>query len=305
MLNEDSVENGGDKETSTRKLQSSGQQNFFDTSDIYDFSHNKRGCAVLIMNHEFANPDLNLPPVQHDINSMSKLFSSLGFDVKLLINLTLEQLSLKLDEIRDGISNDCDCFVCVISTHGGEVPTFYQQTDIKGAYSKTEHYFLNTSGDVWTRDIMDTFDDQKCRALRGKPRLFFIQACRGNDVDEGVDLIDDGTKIEKDNNVDEYVNQDVFQIPCYNDSLVMFSSASGKYAWFDEKEGGWLLIALDRVLSSRSGEDLLSLLTEVCGDVATREVVNPSIQRAHRSKSTACVYHKLCKDIYFPSQNLK
>ena len=51
---------------------------------------------MLIMNHEFANPDLNLPPVQHDINSMSKLFSSLGFDVKLLINLTQDQLFLDL-----------------------------------------------------------------------------------------------------------------------------------------------------------------------------------------------------------------
>ena len=68
----------------------------FDTSDIYDFSHSKRGCAVLIMNHEFADPDENLPVVKYDIDSMSKLFSSLGFDVKLLINLTQDQLLLDL-----------------------------------------------------------------------------------------------------------------------------------------------------------------------------------------------------------------
>lgn len=51
---------------------------------------------MLIMNHEFANPDENLPGVKHDIDSMSKLFSSLGFDVKLLINLTQDQLFLDL-----------------------------------------------------------------------------------------------------------------------------------------------------------------------------------------------------------------
>ena len=80
---------------------------------------------------------------------------------------------------------------------------------------------------------------------------------------------------------------------------------SGKYAWSEDREGGWLLTALDRVLSSRSGEDLLSLLTEVCGDVATKEAFDSNDERRDRTKSTACVYHKLCKDIYFPSPNLK
>lgn len=60
--------------------------------------------------------------------------------------------------------------------------------------------------------------------------FFLFQACRGNDVDKGVDLIDDNTKDDKDiNNDDDSVNHDVFQIPCYNDSLVMFSSTSGTY----------------------------------------------------------------------------
>lgn len=64
----------------------------FDTSDIYDFSHSTRGCAVLIMNYEFANSDGNLPGVRHDINNMSNLFNSLGFDVEPLINRTKEKL---------------------------------------------------------------------------------------------------------------------------------------------------------------------------------------------------------------------
>ena len=45
-----------------------------------------------------------------------------------------------------------------------------------------------------------------------------------------MDLIEDNTKIDEDNNDDDSVNQDVFQIPCYNDSLVMFSSTSGTYS---------------------------------------------------------------------------
>ena len=78
---------------------------------------------------------------------------------------------------------------------------------------------------------------------------------------------------------------------------------SGNYAWSEDREGGWLLTVLDRVLSSRPGEDLLSLLTEVCGDVATREAFVSNDERTHRKKSTACVYHKLFKDICFPAPN--
>lgn len=80
---------------------------------------------------------------------------------------------------------------------------------------------------------------------------------------------------------------------------------SGKYAWSEDLEGGWLLSAINKVFSSGSGDDLLSLLTQVCGEVASREAFIPNNGRAHCSKSTACVYHKLCKDIYFPSSKIK
>lgn len=63
-----------------------------DTGSSYSFTHSKRGYAVLIMNHEFANEDENLPGVKHDIDSMSRLFTSMDFEVRQLINLTGDQL---------------------------------------------------------------------------------------------------------------------------------------------------------------------------------------------------------------------
>lgn len=63
-----------------------------DQDSSYSFTHSKRGYAVLIMNHEFANEDDNLPGVKHDIDSMSRLFTTMDFEVRQLINLTNEQL---------------------------------------------------------------------------------------------------------------------------------------------------------------------------------------------------------------------
>lgn len=82
---------------------------------------------------------------------------------------------MSLTDIQTQISSDCDCFVCVISTHGGEDPGFYANSPQEPGYTKTEHYVLNNEGALWTRHIMEKFNDQHCKALRGKPRLFFVQ----------------------------------------------------------------------------------------------------------------------------------
>jgi hypothetical protein len=42
-------------------------------------------------------------------------------------------------------------------------------------------------------------------------------------VDRGIDLL-----VDNGDEVDASTENTVFQIPCYNDSLVMFSSTSGK-----------------------------------------------------------------------------
>jgi hypothetical protein len=63
---------------------------------VYLFGHNKRGYAVLVMNYGFDNEDENLPGVKVDLENMSALFNSLGFDVIELVNLTNEDLVTEL-----------------------------------------------------------------------------------------------------------------------------------------------------------------------------------------------------------------
>ena len=40
-----------------------------------------------------------------------------------------------------------------------------------------------------TQLILERFTGENCNTLIGKPKLFFIQACQGTDMDEGVECV--------------------------------------------------------------------------------------------------------------------
>ena len=67
------------------------------------------------------------------------------------------------------MTKDCDCFASVISTHGGEVP--------RPGSTEREHILFTSErgGRVKTEDVLKIFNDKNCKALKGKPRMFFIQ----------------------------------------------------------------------------------------------------------------------------------
>jgi len=54
-----------------------------------------------------------------------------------------------------------DAFVCVIMTHG-----------------KLGFVFASDGLPIRVLDIADFFSDRNCPSLKGKPKMFFIQACQ-------------------------------------------------------------------------------------------------------------------------------
>ena len=59
-------------------------------------------------------------------------------------------------------------FVCFILSHGSNGIVY------------------GTDGPVYLEKIFSYFKGNRCQALLGKPKVFFIQACRGEQVDKGV-----------------------------------------------------------------------------------------------------------------------
>ena len=99
-----------------------------------------------------------------DFENLKDLWKRLGFAVEAHKNLgaytmfdVVRDMAKKINENQ----GSC-CFVCCIMTHGA-------MGKIYG--SDCKHLEI--------RNITDFFKEGNCPALAGKPKLFFIQACRG------------------------------------------------------------------------------------------------------------------------------
>ncbi|KAK3586006.1 hypothetical protein CHS0354_033123 [Potamilus streckersoni] len=137
------------------------------STDSYDSSHKNRGVALVIVNEDFDPPREG---ANDDEMNMTSLFENLQFKVTTKSNLTADDVTTLLDEVlgRDDFHRNSDCFVFIISTHGREI-----QLD-DGTHLQRLYCMENTF--ITTQTIVNKVNE--CDALKGKPKLFFIQACR-------------------------------------------------------------------------------------------------------------------------------
>ncbi|KAG5876101.1 hypothetical protein JTB14_013682 [Gonioctena quinquepunctata] len=109
---------------------------------------------------------------------------------------------------------------------------------------------------------MDHSDPTVYCYLAGKPKLFFIQACRGNHVDPGVVVSFEETDSVKN-------PENVYSIPVMADFLVMYATVEGYFAWRDPENGSFFIQALvNQLRKFHRTRDLLSILTCVNREVA-------------------------------------
>ncbi|KAJ8321164.1 hypothetical protein KUTeg_001289 [Tegillarca granosa] len=104
---------------------------------------------------------------------------------------------------------------------------------------------------------------------------------------------------------------EVIPPPCSLDSLVMFASAEGKFA-YSSSSGGWLLSLVEKALQSqKNGEitELTQLLTQHVSNTMALDMETINENREDRGlKSVPCIIHMLRKDIFLkplPSGNSK
>lgn len=134
--------------------------------------------------------------------------------------------------------HDGDCFVCCILSHG------------------SKHGVEGTDGCLVSgADIYDPFNGIFCPSLINKPKVFFIQACRGTWYHQPVKVQADGYKEEKageeEEEEEENVEADVMEntIPAEADFLVARSTVKGYYSFRNSSNsssgpGSWFIQSL-------------------------------------------------------------
>ncbi|KAL3875335.1 hypothetical protein ACJMK2_033386 [Sinanodonta woodiana] len=157
-------------------------QDTLTSSDQYDFSHPHRGYAIIIVNQYFTR---FYPRNGADVDLLKtrELLQKLGYFNKNIErhNLDKESTLAILQDAKDTDHSKLDSFALIFSSHGNEME--------HPRSGKKEHViYCSDDQFIFTGDILEMFSDENCPSLKGKPKLFFIQACRGTNADDGAEI---------------------------------------------------------------------------------------------------------------------
>ncbi|CAO1441769.1 unnamed protein product [Diamesa hyperborea] len=237
--------------------------------------HDKRGIA-LIFNHEKCRGKRDRVGTIKDGDDLKVALEKLNFDVELHIDLKLHEIRKKLLEVSKQDHSKSDCLWVTVMSHGGKNGKIY---------SSDKHYHVE--------ELWENFLGDKCESLVGKPKMFFIQACRGDKIDPGAVEADGEHPVSK-----------KIRIPQFADLLVMYSTFDLHFAYRHTLKGSWFIQALCEELNVESDshvglyDDLMHILARVNRKVAS-EVKIEKNSKFKEAKQTTYIESTLRKSIIF------
>jgi len=246
-------------------------------SDYYNMGHYKRGKAVIFNHHKFDEYSLGRRDgTMKDSNDLKDVLENLKFDVSVYTDLKYGAITEVLSTLADSDHSDSDCLVIAVLSHG----------DTGKIYAKDHQYPPDI---LWKQ-----FSGDKCLTLAGKPKLFFIQACRGDDVDDGV-------KVRSPVQHDASPQASTYTIPVMADILVMYSTYDGFYSWRSPVSGSWFIQCLCTELKKHAKEkDIFSILTFVNRRMAINYQSNvPGVHNMHAKKQIGTIVSTLTRILHF------
>ncbi|KAM4871840.1 caspase-9 [Thomomys bottae] len=211
-----------------------------------------------------------------DCERLQHRFRQLHFAVEVKCDLPAKQMVQALMELAQRDHRALDCCVVVILSHGCQA----SHRQFPGAVYGTDGQTVSVE------KIVNIFNGTHCPGLRGKPKLFFIQACGGEQKDHGfeVDLSSpkdrgcsgspepDAAPFREDVRTLDQLDA-VSSLPTPSDILVSYSTFPGFVSWRNTERGSWYIETLDSVLEQWArSEDLQSLLLRVANAVSERGI---------------------------------
>ncbi|KFP77027.1 Caspase-9, partial [Apaloderma vittatum] len=243
---------------------------------VYELTADPCGHCLILNNVNFGrDSDLSTRAGSDvDCEKLEKRFRALRFHVLTRRDLKAQEMVTELQTLARRDHSALDCCVVAILSHGCQTSHIQFPGGIYGTDGKP----------IPIEKIVNYFNGSNCPSLRGKPKLFFIQACIGEQRDRGFVVDCDspgdetpGGSLESDatpfqtplGRVDE--PDAIASLPTPSDILVSYSTFPGFVSWREASSGSWYVEALDSVLERYApSEDLLNMLLRVANAVSAK-----------------------------------
>ncbi|CAH8490179.1 unnamed protein product [Schistosoma rodhaini] len=171
--------------TNTINNNNSNNNDEDDSEDYYKMNSTRKGICLIINNMMFWHSDFqNRSGCDIDEKSLENVFGSFNFLVKLLRNLSAGEIQAQLEHLGKKTNHhEYDCLVICLMSHG----TIGRIYGVDG-------------NSLSIHELTSIFTADNCPSLAGKPKLFFIQACRGEDYQKGYVIQKQSNEITQTNN---------------------------------------------------------------------------------------------------------
>ncbi|XP_072553252.1 caspase-9 [Salminus brasiliensis] len=276
-----------------------------DSIQSYKMDASPCGICLIINNVKFA-PTSSLKERKGsdiDCDKLEDRFKSLNFHVIVKKNLTCKHIRQELSSLAKKDHSMYDCCVVVILSHGTEA----SHNRFPGAVHGVD------GSSVPVQIITNYLNGQNCSSLQGKPKVFFIQACGGDQRDIGFEVSPDEAQaiaggiddqpdaIPTSSSSDSLSLSDETDaratLPTPSDILVSYSTFPGYVSWRDTLKGSWYVETLDRILEENAGtDDLVTMLMMVNNEVS-------QISAKGLYKQMPGSFNFLRKHLYFQAPN--
>ncbi|GFT07872.1 caspase-3 [Nephila pilipes] len=235
------------------------------------------GIAV-IMNHvKFYHHGLgDRPESSLDAEALKKLWESYGFTTKIHMNLTDKEVFDVFKSLSKMDHSHYDVFVACYLSHGDEGVVYPSKGD-----------------PIKLSDLLDIMSND-CETLVGKPKLFFVQACQGRQIQTGI-----GNRV-----ISEYPRSETRVRPsrltknaAFRSDVLMYNSSIEGYVSFREGRGSWFISELVTEIEKHGEEmTIINVLTKVEKNVTEKEgiIFNSNITTC---KQTPVMYNTLTNEL--------
>nr|XP_055036454.1 caspase 21, apoptosis-related cysteine peptidase isoform X2 [Misgurnus anguillicaudatus] len=172
---------------------------------------------------------------------------------------------------------DMSCFVCVLMSHG-------EEGTILGSDQCS----------IPVKTLTMTMTSDLCPTLKGKPKLFFLQACRGMMYDHGVEA-------DSEEAPGDFIGiSDVPEV----DFLCCYSTVEGYFSWRSPQKGSVFICELCKMLMDCHLE-VIQILTRVNHSVANHFQSYTLDSATNKKRQMPCFASRLTKDFYLHAPEKK